>query len=277
MQEVDSADLDALREEIRSSLSPAAPEPGWRETYLAMSDDEQRAFDDRHRKALKEAGWLAAHWPPEFGGRGLSAAQDIVLKIELQRLDFPPVERGIGFHHAAATLIQHGTPQQQAHLAAILDGEIWCQGFSEPGAGSDLASLQTKAVRDGQHYVVNGQKVWSSEAHLAKWCLLLARTDSAAPKHKGISLFMMDMSSPGVEVRPIREAATGASHFNEIFLNDVQIPVENLLGPENEGWRVAQTTLATERMSLMVSNHAQLANAVGDLCAEAARIPWGEQ
>ena len=163
----------------------------------------------------------------------------------------------------------HGTPEQQRHLEAILDGEIWCQGFSEPNAGSDLASLQTMRSRDGDAYVLNGQKVWSSGAHNASWCLLLARTDVDVPKHRGISMFMLNMSSPGVEVRPIRQS-TGSTEFSEIFLTDVRLPVEHLIGPENEGWRIAQTTLSTERGSFVIEFHAQLHEGLEKLCREAA-------
>jgi alkylation response protein AidB-like acyl-CoA dehydrogenase len=165
-------------------------------------------------------------------------------------------------------LIIHGTPSQQEHLRAILDGEVWCQGFSEPNAGSDLASLQTRAERDGEVYVINGQKVWSSGAQYADWCLLLARTDPTAPKHKGISVFMLDMSLPGVEVRPIRQA-TGSSEFCEIYLTDVKIPVDHRLGAENDGWRIAQTTLSTERGSMIMENQIQLARSLERLCEEA--------
>jgi alkylation response protein AidB-like acyl-CoA dehydrogenase len=168
----------------------------------------------------------------------------------------------ISLNHTPATLLHVGTEaQQQRHLPAILEGEAWCQGFSEPNAGSDLASLQTKAVRDGDEYVVNGQKVWSSYSDLADWCLLLARTDSAAPKRKGISYFLMDMRSPGVEVRPIRQA-TGEEEFGEIFLTDVRIPVENRLGAENDGWRLAQSTLSAERGLTLVELSERLRGAM---------------
>lgn len=275
MEQFDDAGLSELRDEIRSALEKIAPPPGWRDDYAVLSPDERRRFDDRYRSALRDAGWLAAHWPKEFGGRDLSAAEEIVLKLELQRADYPPVGAGIAFHHAAATLVRHGTPEQQERLPGILEGEIWCQGFSEPGAGSDLASLRTSAVRDGDRYIVNGQKIWSSAAHQSHWCLLLARTDPTVPKHKGITLFMMDMFSPGVDVRPIRQA-TGGSEFNEIFLTDVSIPVAHRIGEENEGWRLAQTTLTTERGSYIIENQAALVVALDLLCAEARRIPWGE-
>jgi alkylation response protein AidB-like acyl-CoA dehydrogenase len=167
----------------------------------------------------------------------------------------------VGIHHAASTLLVAGTDEQRArHLPAILDGEIWVQGFSEPEAGSDLASLRTSARKDGDGYVVNGQKLWASGGKHADWCLLLARTDAEAPKRKGISYFLLDMATPGVEVRPIRNAI-GDSHFCEIFLNDVRVPAVNLVGAENEGWQVAQATLGAERGMTMLELAERLGNA----------------
>jgi alkylation response protein AidB-like acyl-CoA dehydrogenase len=153
----------------------------------------------------------------------------------------------ISLNHVPGTLIPHGTEKQKKiYLPAVAEGQLWCQGFSEPGAGSDLAGLKTRAVRDGDHYVVNGQKIWSTNSMYASQCLLLVRTDFEAKKHQGISYLIMDMSSPGVEVRPIRKS-TGSSTFGEIFLTDVRIPVENLIGEENKGWMVSQSTLSSER------------------------------
>ncbi len=177
----------------------------------------------------------------------------MVLYEELAAHDAPRLVLAfVAIHHAASTLLVAGSEEQRRrHLPAILDGEIWVQGFSEPDAGSDLAALKAGARRHGDVYVVNGQKVWASGAHYADWCLLLARTDPDAPKRHGISYFLMDMRTPGVEVRPIRQA-TGESHFCEIFLNDVEIPARQLIGPENEGWSVAQATLSAERGMTML-------------------------
>jgi alkylation response protein AidB-like acyl-CoA dehydrogenase len=173
----------------------------------------------------------------------MSAAEQVVLYSELAAHDAPRLVLAfVAIHHAAATLLAVGTEEQRRrHLPAILDGEIWVQGFSEPEAGSDLASLKTTARKEGDAYVVNGQKLWASGATHADWCLLLARTDPAAPKRRGISYFLLDMRTPGIDVRPIRQA-TGESHFCEIFLNDVVIPAAQLVGPENGGWRSGSAT-----------------------------------
>ncbi len=183
----------------------------------------------------------------------MSAAEQIVLYQELAAHDAPRLVLAfVAIHHAASTLLAAGTEEQrQRHLPAILDGEIWCQGFSEPEAGSDLASLKTSARRVGDRYVVNGQKLWASGAAHADWCLLLARTDPDAPKRQGISYFLLDMATPGIEVRPIRQA-TGESHFCEMFLSDVEVPASHLVGEANAGWRVAQETLSAERGMTML-------------------------
>ncbi len=188
--------------------------------------------------------------------------RQIVLYSELAAHDAPRLVLAfVGIHHAASTLLVAGTDEQRRrHLPAILDGEIWVQGFSEPEAGSDLASLRTTARRSGDHFVVNGQKLWASGGAHADWCLLLARTDPDAPKRHGISYFLLDMTTPGIDVRPIRNAV-GDSHFCEIFLNDVQIPAANLVGEENRGWQVAQATLGAERGMTMLELAERLGNA----------------
>jgi len=238
---------------VRSWLGDHVPE-GWRAQMTGASEDEYVAFQHWWLQELRQGGLAAPHWPKEWGG-GFSLGEQIVIYEEMARADAPRLWLYyVALHHAPATLL-HGASeeQQRRHLPAILDGEVWCQGFSEPEAGSDLASLRTRAVGDGDVYVVNGQKVWSSGAKYADWCLLLARTDPDAPKRKGISYFMLDMRSPGVEVRPIRET-TGGAHFCELFFTDVRIPVENRIGAENEGWQVAQSTLAAERGLTMVEH-----------------------
>lgn len=235
--------------------------PGdWRQTQLGATDEEFVAFQKSWFATLHAAGFAVPHWPREWGG-GMTVAQQVVLYQELAARDAPRLVLAfVGIHHAASTLLVAGTDEQRRrHLPAILDGEIWVQGFSEPEAGSDLASLRTTARRDGENYIVNGQKLWASGGKHADWCLLLARTDPEAPKRKGISYFLLDMTTPGVDVRPIRNAI-GDSHFCEIFLNDVTIPAANLVGAENEGWQVAQATLGAERGMTMLELAERLGN-----------------
>jgi alkylation response protein AidB-like acyl-CoA dehydrogenase len=197
-----------------------------------------------------------------------------VLYQELAAHDAPRLVLAfVAIHHTASTLLADGTDEQRRrHLPAILDGEIWAQGFSEPEAGSDLASLRTTARKDGDRYIVSGQKLWASGAMHADWCLLLARTDPGAPKRRGISYFLLDLRTPGIDIRPIRQA-TGEAHFCEIFLNDVVIPANQLVGAENAGWQVAQRTLAAERGMTMLELAERLGNAgfrwLLDACAQA--------
>jgi alkylation response protein AidB-like acyl-CoA dehydrogenase len=240
--------LEPFRQDVRAWLSRNLP-ADWRERMRGADEQDHVAFQKWWFRKLMEPGYAAPHWPREWGGAGLSFAEQIVLYEEIARAGAPRlILYFIALHHVPGTLLRWGTEaQKQRHLPAVLAGdEIWCQGFSEPNAGSDLASLRTRAERRGDHYVVNGQKTWSSNAHLARYCLLLARTDPAASKTKGISYFILDLQTPGVTLRPIKQM-TGASHFNEIFLDDVAIPAENLIGPEHGGWAVAQSTLSSER------------------------------
>jgi alkylation response protein AidB-like acyl-CoA dehydrogenase len=252
-------DLEGFRAEVRAWCAEHIP-PDWRETQTDVDEAGFVAFQKRWFAELHKAGYAVPHWPAEWGG-GMSVPEQVVLYQELAAHDAPRLVLAfVGIHHAASTLLVAGTSeQQQRHLPAILDGEIWVQGFSEPEAGSDLASLRTTARRDGDEYLVNGQKLWASGGAHADWCLLLARTDPDAPKRKGISYFLMDMKSPGIDVRPIRNAI-GDSHFCEVFLNDVRIPAANLVGAENAGWQVAQATLGAERGMTML----ELAERLGD-------------
>ncbi|PQP21967.1 acyl-CoA dehydrogenase family protein [Rhodococcus opacus] len=267
-------DLDEYRMWVRAWLAENTPQ-GWDEILpFAAESDVLQFFEDWARK-LHGAGLLVAHWPTKFGGGGASVAQQLVLQEEMTFANSPrPRYLAISLGHAAATLMEHGTPAQQQLLDGIVAGEIWCQGFSEPGAGSDLASLRTRARREGDEYVINGQKIWSSMGLYAKWGLLLARTDPDAPKHRGISIFILDMQSPGVEVRPIRQA-TGAQEFAEVFLTDVRIPADRLIGDENNGWKIAQTTLSTERYSQMIELQEGLRSLVSKLAEESASIDDG--
>jgi alkylation response protein AidB-like acyl-CoA dehydrogenase len=239
-------DLGDFRAAVREWCRTNVPQ-GWRQLQTGASDEDYVGFQKAWFQQLRRAGFAVPHWPREWGG-GMPVAEQMILYSELAAHDAPRLVLAfVAIHHAAATLLAAGTGEQrQRHLPAILDGEIWVQGFSEPEAGSDLASLRTTARREGDGYVVNGQKLWASGAMHADWCLLLARTDPTAPKRRGISYFLLDMRTPGIDVRRIRQA-TGESHFCEIFLSDVTIPATQLIGPENEGWAVAQATLGAER------------------------------
>jgi alkylation response protein AidB-like acyl-CoA dehydrogenase len=255
-----SDDIDEFRQKVRAWCAENIPRD-WRQNQTGASDEEFVAFQKAWFATLHSAGYAVPHWPREWGG-GMSVAEQVVLYQELAAHDAPRLVLAfVGIHHAASTLLVAGTEEQRArHLPAILDGEIWVQGFSEPEAGSDLASLRTTARRDGDTFVVNGQKLWASGGMHADWCLLLARTDPAVPKRKGISYFLLDMTTPGVEVRPIRNAI-GDSHFCEVFLNDVTVPAANLVGEENAGWQVAQATLGAERGMTMLELAERLGNA----------------
>ncbi|HET9199675.1 MAG TPA: acyl-CoA dehydrogenase family protein [Dehalococcoidia bacterium] len=201
-------------------------------------------------KKLASRGWVAPAWPSEYGGAGLSVMEQFIFNEEMA-MSRAPRPGGIGVGFAGPTIIAAGNEdQKKKYIPDILSGDVvWCQGFSEPGSGSDLASLQTKAVRDGDDYVVNGQKIWTSGAQFAQRMILLARTDPEAPKHKGISYFLLDMKSPGITIRPLINLA-GLAGFNEVFFEDVRIPREDLLGEENRGWYIATTTLDFERSSI---------------------------
>ena len=242
-----SEEDEAFRTQARAWLDDAVadhgppPPPGdW---------DARRAYDTGWQRRLHDGGYAGLNWPVEFGGRGLPATQQLVFLEEYAASGAPYV--GIVFvgnAHAGPTLIAEGTDEQRAfHLPRILRGEsVWCQGFSEPDAGSDLASLRTRAVREGDEYVVTGQKIWSTRAHVADFCELLVRTDLDAPKHEGITWLILDMRQPGVEARPMK-TLDGESHFCEVFLDGARVPVSNRVGDENDGWRVTNVTLRFER------------------------------
>ena len=215
------------------------------------NEDASRQNDAKEwTAALAREGWVAPHWPKEYGGAGLSPMEQFIFKMEMARADAPSVG-GQGVSQLGPTLIVHGTEEQKAeHLPKILSGEVdWRQGYSEPGAGSDLASLQTRAIRDGDEYVINGQKIWTSLAHLADWLYVLARTDPDAPKHRGISFLLMDKHTPGISIRPLIDMS-GRHHFNETFFEDVRVPANNRVGEENRGWYVGMTLLDFERSNI---------------------------
>ncbi|WP_340589116.1 acyl-CoA dehydrogenase family protein [Erythrobacter alti] len=237
--------LQTLRSEIREWLASNAPRD-WR-----SSADTHEAFVAQQRawfSKLVEAGYAIPHWPAEWPGGGRSLAEQKVIYEELARADAPRLLLSfVSTYHAFATLHECGSAEQQErYLPAILEGETWCQGFSEPNAGSDLAAVSTRAVRNGDVYVVDGQKVWSTMAQYADRCLLLVRTSSDGPKQAGMTYLLMDMKAPGVTVRPI-DQIQGDEEFAEIFLDNVEIPISERVGEEGEGWAVAQATLASER------------------------------
>ena len=267
---------ERFRAEVRAWLSDAVPKlppkPGPHDWAA------RREWDTTWQRMLDDAGYAGINWPAEFGGRGASPTEHLIFLEETERAGAPYVGVNfVGLLHAGPTLIAEGTPDQKArHLPKILSGEeVWCQGFSEPGAGSDLASLQTRAVLDGDHYVVNGQKIWTSFAHVADFGELLVRTDPDAPKHKGITWLMLPMDAPGIEVRPLRTIA-GSSEFSEVFFTDVRIPVENRVGNENDGWRVAMVTFSFERGTAFVGELLHSMKLVSSLAELARKIPRGD-
>jgi alkylation response protein AidB-like acyl-CoA dehydrogenase len=237
-----------FRDELRTWLEANVPKDWgeWREKPLEESFPYLRAW----QRKLYEGGWAAVSWPKEYGGRGATLMEQSLFWEEMARVEAPPMANSLGLGLIGPTIIAYGTDEQKKRfIPKILSAEeIWCQGFSEPNAGSDLAALQTEARLDGDHYVVNGQKVWTSYGWIGNWCELVVRTDSSVPKHKGLSVLLIDMKSPGVEVRPLKQM-TGESEFNEIFFRDVRVPVANLLGKVNDGWNVAVSTMMYERGS----------------------------
>ncbi len=242
-------DLDAFRTDVRTWLANNA-EHGPRD-YGAIMPPDLRDAGVAWQQRLYAAGWAGIHWPTEYGGRGLTAEHQSIWVEECAYAEVPAFINMVGFVLAGQGLLRFGTDEQKAqHLQPIITAEqVWCQLFSEPEAGSDLASLRTTAVADGDTFVVNGQKVWCSGGRISEWGILMARTNPDAAKHKGISFFLLDMNLPGIEVRPLRQM-TGASDFDEVFMTDVVIPADALLGPINEGWGVGMATLTNERGSV---------------------------
>ncbi|HQF95121.1 MAG TPA: acyl-CoA dehydrogenase family protein [Microthrixaceae bacterium] len=255
----DSPEEAAFRQECRTWLAANAKlrTPGIAEVWRTLrprdeGEDDASLLVGKRWQALKaDAGFAGIQWPVEYGGRGLSGHLAGVFKQEEARYDVPANSFQVGVDMVGPTLIAHGTPAQcQRHLDPIKRGdEVWCQLFSEPDAGSDLAGLSTRAVRDGDEFVVNGQKVWTSGAQSSDWGILLVRTDPDQPKHRGITYLLVDMRTPGIEVRPLTQI-DGAVHFNEVFLSDVRVPVENVVGEIDGGWGVTMTTLVNERSAI---------------------------
>jgi alkylation response protein AidB-like acyl-CoA dehydrogenase len=249
-----------FRDELRGWLE--ANDPG------REPEGDEAAFEFRiaWQRQLFEAGWAGVSWPQEHGGRGATLVEQAIFNEEMVRAQAPPMANVLGIAMGGPTVIAHGSEEQRRRfLTPILSAdEIWCQGFSEPDSGSDLASVKTKAVRDGDEWVVTGQKVWTTFAHHAKWCMLVARTDPDAPKHKGLTYFLMDMEQDAVQVRPLRQI-TGEAEFNELFLEEARIPDENIVGGEGNGWGVAITTLMHERATLAFGLQVQVKIAYREL------------
>jgi alkylation response protein AidB-like acyl-CoA dehydrogenase len=267
----------AFRKEFRDWLASNLP------AELCLDDPaDDRVASDREtferrrqwQKTMHAANWVGITWPVEYGGRGAGLIERVIWDEEYQAARAPVLPGQMGLSLVGPTIIHWGTDEQkQRHVPAILAAdEVWCQGFSEPGAGSDLASLSTRAVDRGDHFVVNGQKVWTSGAQYAHWIILLVRTDPDAPKHRGISCLLVDMKTPGISVRPL-VLMTGHHHFNEVFFSDVVVPKANLLGPVNQGWKVSTTTLMHERHSSGARNPIGQVTA---LMALARRLPRGQ-
>ena len=239
-----------FRDEFRAWLETNVPEE-WKGNSNAEDREDYIEYLRDWQRKLYQGGWAGISWPKEYGGRGATLMEQAIFLEEMARARAPQLIGTIGLSLVGPTIIAMGTEEQKArYLARILSGEeIWCQGFSEPNAGSDLAALGTKAVRDGELFIVNGQKIWTSFAQLADWCLLLVRTDAEAPKHKGITCLLADMRSKGVTVRPLRQMS-GDSGFNEVFFSNLHVPATQVLGEINRGWTTAITALMNERANL---------------------------
>ncbi len=242
----------AFRDELRAWLAANAPSPIARTAGepLPQRFEKLRAWQRR----LHEAGWAGVAWPKAYGGRGASLLEQVIFLEEMARAQAPPMANTLGLGLIGPTIIHFGTEEQKRRfLPKILSAEeIWCQGFSEPNAGSDVAAIRTEARLDGDRFVINGHKVWNSYGWVADWCALVVRTDPSAAKHKGLTYILVDMKSPGVEVRPIRQIS-GESEFAELFFKDVRVPAANVLGQINDGWNVALGTLMHERATLGAS------------------------
>jgi alkylation response protein AidB-like acyl-CoA dehydrogenase len=254
----DTPEQAAFRKQVREFLETEMPAIFGRRGEEGEGDVERGMFARpqpgtplwKWREKLVERGWIAPAWPKEYGGAGLTTMEQFILNEEFAEHEAPQLG-GFGVMMIGPTLIVHGSEEQKReHLPGIIKGEVlWCQGWSEPNAGSDVASLQTRAVRDGDEYVINGQKIWTTGAQYADWMYMLARTDPDAPKHRGISYFLIDMKSPGITVRPLT-TMTGSQTFNEVFFENVRVPVKNRVGEENRGWYIGTTTLDFERSGI---------------------------
>lgn len=269
-----TAEEEAFRQKVRSWMKENIPCDFGTDDWPAATGEKElfQQMRDWGRK-LHSAGWSGITWPKQYGGLGATPIEHFIFLEEMSACRTPPTMTAIGIGMAGPTIMSWGTDEQKsAHLEKILSGEeIWCQGFSEPNAGSDLAGLKTSASPTGDHYIINGQKIWTSIAHQADWCILVTRTNPNAQKHKGLTYLMVDMKSPGIDIRPLRQI-TGDSEFNEIFFNDVKVPRENILGEEDKGWMVAITTLMHERVNIAASLYGQIKRTLREVVDLSKRI-----
>jgi len=268
-----SPDQEAFRQRVRRWLEANIPDDWTRFGLSEVPRPEAYAFLRKWQATLYDAGFIGITWPKEYGGQGLTFVEEMILHQEMALQKAPPMLNVLGVGMAGPTIIAYGTEEQKKRYPAKILSceEIWCQGYSEPNAGSDLASLQTRAVKDGDHWVINGQKVWTSLAHIADWMMLLARTDPDAPKHKGITYFLLDMKSPGVTVKPLKQL-TGDAEFNEVFFDNVRVHESRVLGGVNNGWAVGLTTLMYERLALGFGLQVRLRISVDQLVDMARRM-----
>jgi alkylation response protein AidB-like acyl-CoA dehydrogenase len=269
----DSREEAEFRQKARQWLEQNRP-AGIADRGFALPIDQEsiRTLRDWQRR-LYDAGYLGIAWPAQYGGQGLTIIESAIFNEEMARVRAPAPLNELGLSMGGPTILEHGTEEQkQRFVKKILTcEEVWCQGFSEPGSGSDLAALGTRATLQGDEFIVNGQKVWTSLGHIADWCMLLVRTEPNAPKHRGISYLLVDMHSSGITVQPLKQL-TGEAEFNQMFFEDVRVPRENLLGPLNGGWGVAITTLMNERATLSLATVMRFRNTFEDLAELARRM-----
>jgi alkylation response protein AidB-like acyl-CoA dehydrogenase len=264
---------EKFRERVRSWLKSNIPAEWKALGSTEVPRPEAYEFLRKWQGKLHEGGLIGVTWPREYGGQGLTFVEEMILHEEMSLQKAPPMLNVLGVGMAGPTIIAYGTEEQKKRYPAKILSceEIWCQGYSEPNAGSDLASLQTRAVKDGEHYVINGQKVWTSLAHMADWMMLLARTDPDAPRHKGITYFLLDMHAPGVTVKPLKQI-TGDAEFNEVFFDNVRVHERQILGGVNNGWGVGLTTLMYERLALGFGLQVRLRIALESMIEMARRV-----
>jgi alkylation response protein AidB-like acyl-CoA dehydrogenase len=271
-----TAEQDAYRSRLRSWLAGNLP-PGWGGTYSGPEDAfESAAFRKDWERKLHRAGYTAVHWPKEHGGQGLTLTHTLIVNEELGRVAAPEPFNIIGVETAGPMIQAVGTDEQKSRflkrIAAVED--CWCQGFTEPEAGSDLGAIRTTATREGSHWIINGRKIWTSQAHAADWCCLLARTDPSAGKYGGMTVFALPMHLPGIDLRPLAQL-NGRAEFNEILFDNVRVPLDHHIGPINEGWRVATDAVAKERALIRLYRQARFQNELEHMVGVALSRPRG--